>query len=68
MRPERRESRARAERCWSSEVSTLRAGNGIHSPRVEALSWTAASATEWVVTAVNVGSRSGTLDTLAYCR
>jgi len=39
-----------------------------HTAQVEAFSWTAPSRTQWVVTAFNVGSRTGDLTALAYCR
>ena len=39
-----------------------------HTAQVEAFSWTAPSHSQWVVTAFNVGSRTGNLTALAYCR
>jgi hypothetical protein len=39
-----------------------------HSAQVDAFGWTATSGAEWVVTAFNVGSRTGDLSALAYCR
>jgi hypothetical protein len=39
-----------------------------HTAQVEAFSWTAPTPTQWVVSAYNVGSRTGTLTALAYCR
>ncbi len=39
-----------------------------HTAQVEAFSWTAASTSQWVVRAFNVGSRTGNLVALAYCR